>query len=296
MLSVPIDLDLGDPPRDIYTDLTNLPNPCKLGISVRAYNYDDVGLYFKVAGSGGPWTFVEQTIGLIASGGNAYRNFDQFGSRAKPSCEMSETMSVILRAYTDSGYTNLKWTFTRTLSIYFIDSSDPSYTVDVLNNFDDGTVQGWAAYNEAGMDAGYPQVAVATDYVLSPAYSLKMTSYWYSSGAGQKIARLYKSLSTPNRDFVYAIIDVRVGELETDTRIHHKNLRIQNGGTPLIHVGRPYDTDVLTYIPLNKWMRIVVPLPKNASVDMRIILEWYVSSPAYNYTYVWIDDFKVISK
>ena len=57
----PISLDLGDPPRDIYTDLTNLPDPCKLGITARAYNYDDVTLYFKVNASATNWTFTEQT-------------------------------------------------------------------------------------------------------------------------------------------------------------------------------------------------------------------------------------------
>jgi len=59
-------------------------------------------------------------------------------------------------------------------------------------------------------------------------------------------------------------------------------------------VGRPYDTSAAAYIPTLRWLRIVVPLPKNTAVDLRIVLDFYMSG---NYSSrQWMDDFKVISK
>jgi len=297
-----VDPPLPEPKRTIYRDIVNLPDPVILGMTIRYFNFDDVTLYFQITGSGTGYSFGTVNLGSLASGANAYINLDNFASRAKPSAgslingELDEQITLTLRAYTDAGYSILKWTFNRVISVKFINSSDPAFTVDIVNNFDDGTVQGWAGTG-SGLDAGFPQVAVATDYVLSVPYSLKMTSDWYITGPGQKNAYLFKSITTPNRNTVYAIVDIRVSELESDTRIGEKNLRVRNGTTDLIFLGGPYAASTITLIPLNKWMRLIVPLAKNSVIDLRYFLEWHVSAIGVsNFTYVWIDDFKVISK
>lgn len=290
----PISLDLGDPPRDIYTDLTNLPDPCKLGITARAYNYDDVTLYFKVNASAANWTFTEQTIGAIASGSNVYRNFDQFGSRAKPTTEIGENINITLYAYTDAGYTDLKWTFTRTVRVYFIDSSDPSYTVDEEDDFDDGTVQGWAVANELNnyTAGGYPKISVETDFVLSPMYSCRMEQATIGTGV-QVRARLYKSFNTPNKNFVYAIIDIRLRrDFPAASRI--KNMKVQTDDTTLVYLGRPYDAVGSDYLTVDKWFRIVVPLTKNTAVEIRLVPEFWANNTYAMHLY--LDDFKIISK
>lgn len=237
-------------------------------------------------------------LGAIASGGNVYRNLDRFGQRAKPSTELEETITVRLRAYTDVGYSNLMWTYEKALTVKFIDSNAPSYTIDYENNFDDGTVQGWAGAVDIG--GGTAEVAVVTDYVLSPPYSLRLYHWCASSNTDNKQmeAHLYKSFNTPNKDEVYAIIGIRHVKMLFDWC---KHWRVLDGTTLLIYVGRPNDNQQADYFPTARWMRCVVPLPPNTTVEVRIYLNWRAiktasGAPYYLRSSIRLDDFKIISK
>jgi hypothetical protein len=293
-----------DPKRTIYRDIANLPDPVKLGITIRYFNHDDVDLYFQITGSGTGYTFGTVNLGLLASGANAYANLDEFASRAKPSAgdlpngEKEENITLILKAYTDSGYTNLKWTYERIVTIHWINSADASFTVDVLNNFDDGTAQGWAAVAETPNTAGYLD-AGQTDYVLSAPYSIRLRQDTSVVGTYEARSRLYKSFTTPNKDTVYAIMDVRARALASGAAwAYNKNLRTQRDSTLLVYLGRPYDTVTSHYFPNEKWIRIVVPLPKNATVEIRIVhsVVNYRTATAMAGMYLYLDDFKIISK
>jgi len=290
-----VDPPIHEPKRTIYRDLANLPDPTKLGLTIRYFNHDDVDLYFQITGSGPGYTFETVNLGLLSSGTNTFRNLDEFASKAKPSEELTENITLTLKAYTDSGYTNLKWTFERVVQVVWIDSSDPSYTVDVDNDFDDGTVQGWAVANELQNSAGYPTIAVATDYVLSAPYSCKMTQKTDQSATVAR-ARLYKSFTTPNKDVIYAVLDLREAKGGVDSRI--KNVKIQRDTTLLVFFGKPGDLTSGEYFVLNKWFRTVVPLPKNTTLEIRIVQEWYLTAPGASprQMYLWLDDFKIISK
>ena len=291
-----IELDVGDPPRTIYEDIVNLPDPVKLGITVRAFNHDDVGLYFQVTAECSGWTFETENLGLVGSGADIHQNLDEFGSRAKPASETEQIIKLILKAYTDAGYTDLKWTYERNVTIVFIKSDDASYTVDELDNFDDGTVQGWAVADELNNKATYPQIGVVTDYVLSAPYSCKMTQGYSGVGSVMKEvrARLYKSFITPNKETIYAILDVRQSADDPILSIL-KYLKVARDAVDLIFLGRPFDTVETEDFPRDKWARIVVPLPKNTTLEVRIIQSWLCiqNSP---YAYLWLDDFKIISK
>jgi len=300
-----VDPPAAEPKRTIYRDIVNLPDPVKLGITVRYFNYDDVGLYFQITGSGTGYTFGTVNLGLLGSGSNAYINLDEFASRAKPSVgdlpngEMEENITLILKGYTDSGYTNLKWTFERVVTVHWINSADAAFTVDFLNNFDDGTVQGWAVMME--IYGGTPTLTVVSDYVLSTPYSIKArTPLAPTAVTVERAVRLYKSFTTPNKDAVYAIIDVR-NTVEYEEYVgpsYNKYIRVNRNDVVLVFVGRPYDTVAANYVPLDKWMRIVVPLPKNATVELRIVLDVLSVGNAYGARYAsyWLDDFKIISK
>jgi len=292
-----IDPPTEEPQRTIYRDIVNLPDPVKLGMTVRYFNHDSVTLYFQITGSGLGYTFGTVNLGSLAAGTDAYINLDEFASKAKPSAgdlpngEKDENITLILRAYTDAGYSNLKWTYERTVGIHWINSADPAFTVDFLNNFDDGTVQGWATANETGnwTVGGFPHLHNATDYVLSTPYSLRTDSRC-STVSGRVRTRTYKSFTTPNKNKVYAILDLRCGGAARST----KYLTVNNGDTVLVYIGRPYDAVVADYYPKNKWRRVIVPLPKNTSVEVRIVVDFYQSSDAESYS--WLDDFKIISK
>ena len=289
-----------EPPRTIYRDLLNLPDPLVLGVTIRYFNFDEIGLYFRVTGKGVGYTFGTVDLGLLGSGTNAYRNLDNFGSRSKPGAETTEAINLILRAYTDAGYTNLRWTYTRTVTIIYIDSSDPSYTVDELDNFDDGTIMGWAATHEWENTVA-TVLAVAQDYVLSPPFSLKLDF----RGPGGVLCtpvtkeireRLYKSFTTPDKNLVYLIADIRIAKGGHYPQYSYpKYWATDKDDERLIFIGRSYDTVTEIYIPLDKWMRVVAPLPKNETFDVRFrfdILSKHVTAGLY----VWLDDFKIISK
>jgi len=284
-MSIELRVSEKDPPT-IIMDVVNLPDPVYLGFTIVAYNYDDVGLYFQITGSGTGWTFSTVNLGLIGSGASLRTNLDNFCNRARPASETSEQIQFILRAYTDSGYTNLKWTYTKTVNVWWIKSDDGSWTEDLLNNFDDGTVQTWAA-------TGLPITGsvtivgfgVATDYVLSTPYSLKMTARHYDA-AGEFGARIYKTINTPDRNYVFAVFDLRQHPgLWNSWWVAIKNVQIINGTTTvtLLYLGRPINSAKAHYVPVDRWMRYVIPLPRNSSLEFRIELYAYSNGYGANF-------------
>ena len=293
-----------EPPRTIYRDMLNLPDPVLLGLTVRYYNHDDVQLWFRITGEATGYTFTPVDLGDLGSGANAYRNLDEFASRAKPGSEITESIKLILRAYTDAGYTALKWTYQRTVQVIWIDSSDPSWTVDELDNFDDGTVMGWAAVLEVGWGAG---VGVVGDFVLSPPWALRGIA-WAERTAGvgwyETRGYIHKNFTTPDRPTVYAIFDVRfsVTWIESGGNVGLKYVEIARDGTVLVYLGRPYAGSATDYLPRDKWMRVVVPLPRNTAVNLRVRLStaWEITSSGpgtpYQTNETRMDDFKIISK
>jgi len=288
-----IDLRLSEIPppkheaRTIYTDLVNLPDPARLGVTVKVFNFDDVTLWMRVDGYATGWTFNTVNLGSLAQGLNMYRNLDNLGYRAKPSSETQENVVIRLRGYADAGYTQLKWTFERLVSVWFINSAD--YTQDVLNNFDDGTVQGWATAGELNQFGGYPTLGVASDYALSPPYSLKMINR--SGAAGETRARIYKSFATPDRAKVFAVLDWRTEE-DVAYGAYPRYLKATRDTLALTFLGQ-YGAGA-SAIPCGKWMRLVVPLPRNITMEIRVIEHSYTST--VKDIPLWMDDFKIISK
>lgn len=309
-MSIELRLTSVDPPepepkRTIYRDIVNLPDPVKLGITIRYFNHDDVDLYFQITGSGTGYTFGTVNLGLRASGTDAYKNLDEFASRAKPSPsdlpngEMEENITLILRAYTDADYApeHLKWTFERVVTVHWINSADATWTVDVLNNFDDGTVQDWSQVLEVGAEGG-SSIGVATAYVLSPPYSLYATFYdeqYRAVGSFPVKGYIKKDFTTPNKTKVFAVFDLRFsGTLQSGSVGSYSMIQAQiEGDTILINIqSNP---------PKEKWIRMVVPLPSNASITLKArgYGNWSVSS-GYNQherrIHIYLDDFKIISK
>lgn len=279
--------------RTIYADLVNLPDPIKIGLTVKVYNYDSVTLYMKLSGTGTGWTFTATQLGSLAAGSNYTKNIDQFGSKAKPAAETSETVIITLNAYTDAGYSVLKWTYSKNIDLLLIKSDDGSWTQDELDNFDDGTVQGWTAVRDGGDASIVVTYGVRTDYVLSPAYSFGLSVSRAVAGNYEARARMSKTFNTTAlRNTIYAIINVRPPDL---VYAESKYEQVQNGDTVLVFVGQPYDTVDADYLPVNRWIRIVVPLPKNTAVDFRIIHDLLYSASGAGW--VWnMDDFRIVSK
>ena len=238
-----------EPRKTIYSDLVGLPDPVIIGVTVRAFNYDSVGLYMRVDATLAGWTFTETDLGLLGAGANVYVNLDDFGSRAKPGAEVTETIALRLRAYTDSGYTDLKWTFQRNLVVVFIKSDDGSWATDLLNDFDDGTVQGWLV--EALGPYGSVVISVEMDYVLSNPYSCRMKVY--SHYPGPYVGNIF---------------------------LH--GVYIWKDASEVIHLGKAYSGSQSTdYVPQDKWMRIVIPLSSGETFELGIVSDWCYTAPGY---------------
>jgi hypothetical protein len=112
------------------------------------------------------------------------------------------------------------------------------------------------------------------------------------SGSTEWRGRFDKSLTTPNKDKVYAIINLRVAKSDTD---YINYIQIRRNDTVLIHLGR-VNLAKSDYVPTARWIRVVVPLPKNTTLTLGICVRRYREvSPNAN-GYAWLEDFKIISK
>ena len=279
-------IDLKLPSKTIYADILNMPDPMQLGICARIFNLDDIGLYMQLEGSHPNWTFTPVNLGSWASGTSKDIPRRAFGSRAKPAVETVEVIAITLNAYTDGGYSNLKWTMTRNITVFIVDSIDASWSLDEDDNFDDGTVQGWAASSSTPPVGGF---GVANDYFLSPPWSLKATeggTYWFWD------EWFYKSFNTADKDHVLAIADVRF-----EQRLglqYYFSFQILIDGVVTVY---PLPTEKYweRTFRLGFWYRFVFPLPRNSTVEIR--LKYFGNSNAHPwYLDMWLDDFRIISK
>jgi hypothetical protein len=296
-------------PKTIYIDVADLPTQILMGVTIEYSNLSSDSLYFKFFAEGPVgWSKNSQNIGLVSGFGSGYINFDNFLSRTNPASEISdETLTFTLKAYSDSGYSTLVSSTAKQATVVFIKSDDGSWTQDELDNFDGGTVEGWAVTAEAeGHSSDTQSVAVASDYALSAPNSLKMTYVSYYSGCRECRVRIYKQFTTTAlRSIIYAIANIRVdGECDIDgcpapaaQKLQIKYLKIQRDGIVDIHIGRAYDCEQSDYFKRSSWMRFVIPLPADTTLEFRIIVDVNSDSDGTGKDWwVWLDDFMIISK
>jgi len=269
-----VDIQAIDP--QLYMDIRDMPATIsQITFFFSIVNNTGQTLYFKVSGVGSPtgWTWASpKLLGSLANGARA-RYFWPGNSRTKPASELlGETVSLKIEGYTDSGYTikvgekNVSYTFD------WIDSGDGTWTTDVLNNFDDGTVQGWAG--SAGTT-----VAASTKKYLSPNYSLQ-----HATLTGNRY--IYRTITVGSGSKAYAIINF----LTDHTAIKFRHVYL------VAYAKYYYAQDdslgyTLTITLINIWYRAVVPLTPNTTTEIQIGDVTSGASPNF-----YLDDFKVIRK
>ncbi|GAH20769.1 unnamed protein product, partial [marine sediment metagenome] len=74
-----------------------------------------------------------------------------------------------------------------------------------------------------------------------------------------------------------------------------KNILAKKDDDTLIIIGRPYAGGAGNWVPSNRWLRLVFPLPSDATFEVRLILDYY-SFTKYGGATLRIDDFRIISK
>jgi hypothetical protein len=270
-----------EPKRSVYRDIVDMPSTLKLSPTVRIFNQDSITLYFKVEGTGGNYTFPTSPVelGAIGSGTDQWFNLEDFAERARPVGETDDYMGIVVKAYSDAGYTTLVHTFTKQVHVVYIDSSDVKYTVTEWN-FDDGTVQGWT-------NAGGPgSVDVGTDYALSPPYSLRANVSW-GPGANNVENKFGRSLVIGAGTAAYLILNMR---WPSASGLLH-GIKISLDGVLIAQLGRYGPIGAIAIIPSNKWYRTIIPVTPGATQTLLVELSFWNTPPTQRMN---IDDVKLL--
>jgi len=257
---------------DIYADIVEFADSSWKPY-LKITNNEQQTLYYQVkpkpAATQPPrYTINTTDLGSIANGATTeFTNWAGIACTAanKPAAAdipsggvLSETCYLRVEAYTDSAYTTSFGYADFNIVFKWIDSASAGWTVVDTDDFDDGTVQGWAGDN----------AAVVSDVYRSAPYSLR------TSGPRDTWISHYKSFTTGAVSNAFAILYYR---------------RNEEGGEIEIRIG-----GVAKYkftLPIHGvWFKIVVPIPTNATNELRIRM-W--GKGVYD-VYAWLDNVKVI--
>lgn len=285
----------GEPEFTFYRDIAGLPSETWFSLTIRYYNNDVETLYFEITGEG-PLSFQTIRLGSLTKGSvSDYTLLSNFASRAKPSAadlnngEKEETITLVLRAYRDSGYSNLKWTFKRDVKIHWINSEDPAFSTVLLDTFNDGSVSGWTYSISTRWKSG--SISVSNESFISAPYSLYGYASVYSQ-YGDFTADYYakKSINTPNAEKIFATINVRaVGYVSGAEKSRLYYIYVSFAGTTLTTVG--------PYPPEAQWLRLTVPLKPNTNGELTIQVRAFINAYGSTiYLRMWFDDIIIVAK
>lgn len=277
-----------------YCDLRSITDPMYIGMGFRVFNYDSIGLYIQITGSGIDWTIGTTNFGILGSGSSFLKEITRFAEKAKRPSEGNDSVIITLNAYTDAGYSNLKWTYDKTVIIHFFDSTDPSWTTDELSDFDDFTTQGWNCFRTVA--CGYLGYCRANNLVFRSApYSLQKYCD-HTSTPSYEEGGFYKHFNIPDKDEVYALADLYIGIVSGTT--NEEGLYIDVGNTaapPDIPSNGVKFNYVRNDVPINKWLRLVAPLPPG-EINLEVRFGYILHYGAYTNIRFHMDDFKIISR
>jgi hypothetical protein len=243
-----------------------LPSTLTMNIALQIKNQEASGFYFKIEKYVDPpagWTVTPFTIGYIDV--SQTLTITYVTSRPKPASpisggRLSETIDLVVKAYYDSGYSNLYSQDNFPVNFHFIDRTAAGWTLLYNNNFDDGTVQGWGP-------SGY--VTISTTYYRSYPYSLRL-------GGGTEVA-FRKSFTVGAFSEAYLVYALRFSA----GVFGYLTPRILFDG---IEYFRP-DVQPAT----NVWYQFTIPLPSGKTTDVQMYA-------AYSSYYAYLDDVYVIAK
>jgi len=254
---------------DVYFDIQGLPDPFEVRIPIGITNNETIGLYFRaelVTPPAGYSNYVKD-LGFVGAGSSAYKVFTF--NRAQPTLvdgELDEALTLKISAYTDAAYTDLYGEATFDFTIHYFDHTDPAWTELYHDNFDDGTLQGWA-YLSGAIDPaigaeGRPTVS-GVHYITAP-YGLDngFTAGYYN----------YK--------------DYTVGVYVKARIIVHFYLR--SGAYIAFELGDKLIKPGLVPVVVGRWNRLCADMP----VDATTRLAWQCDTDRYS----WIDEIIVVAK
>lgn len=260
---------------DYYICVNNLKdNLLKMDIALQIKNQEDRDFYFTVEKYTEPpagWTLPTMYVGLIRK--DETKNFAYTAYRTKPASvpagRLTETITIVVKAYYDASYTNLYSQDNFSVTFHFIDRTSSVWTILYNDNFDDGTTQGWGSVGSGS------SVSVSSSYYRSYRYSLQLYSTTTADCGYVKnfnIPTIYKE--------AYLIFSIR------SHRWPATAMRILYDG--VVYFMPDIDPSTRT------WYQFTVPLPTEPPEVTKV--EIYAIRGAYADSYAYLDDVYVIAK
>lgn len=181
-----------DPETCIDTQGCTSPVTLRQGFEI--VNDELIPLWFKVeatvtSGEPAKWSDLTKELGSVAANGR--RLFFWTPKREIPAALTHEAMTLTIRAYKDSGYTQLYGEDTITWEFYFFDHSWANAIIIDEDDFE-GTLEGWSS-------TGYQRFEYKTGYAYKGAYSLNIAGYRTLHGAPRSGIRDSSGQWVPNK-------------------------------------------------------------------------------------------------
>jgi hypothetical protein len=135
---------------DYYICINNLKeDTLKMHIAVQIQNFENSSYWFLMKNNTAPppcWTTTTYYIGRIGvdeAKSFVYSNLARCKPTSIPEGRMTETIDLSVEAYYDASYTKFYHSTNFSVNFHFINYTSNDWYVLYLDDFDDGTVQGW---------------------------------------------------------------------------------------------------------------------------------------------------------
>jgi hypothetical protein len=282
-------------------------NPLRMQIAFQIKNQEAQGYYFLIDGYSAPagWNFDPYEIGYITideTKAFIYENVTRILPSAILQGRLTETITLVVKAYYNNTYTNLYSEDNVDVTFNFLDRLSSAWSVLTINDFNDNTTQDWSGISEGErQDWQYgwwgASVTASAEYYRSFQYSLRLDTaangytwtnpnYPYNSYSEWAWGRggYAKTFQIPDVTEAYVLFSLR----SDDYSVFAERGIMINGTTY-------FKTDATPQS--GKWYQFAIPLQTNATNVMNVWLSYVWSGGGYTaHTYSYLDDVYVIAK
>lgn len=270
---------------EYYVCINNLKDdPLRMQIALQIKNQEASAFYFKVDQFAAPpsgWAIQPRYVGLIQvdeTGQFVYDNVSRSRPVSIPQGRLTESISLMVQAYYDSGYTSLYSQDDFTVAFNFLDLTSTQWTVIYHDNFDDKQTRNWTSVSYGG--GSYSATIDVTDiYYRSFQYSLRLDTYasWncYCCGGYKKI------FDIGSVQEVYLIYSIR-----SEDWLAHYDRGVTINGTTCFRSDNPA-------LERNVWFQVALRLRPS---ETNIVEIWSCNTGGLIHTYSYLDDVYVIAK
>jgi len=266
-----------------YQDIEGLSSPLTENFPIGVTNNETAAKYIRAQLVSPPagWGSYDVQLGSVAAGTSTFLIFSP--TRTTPTLtagEYEESLTLRISVYNDAGYSELYGSAELTFTMSFFDSTDPAWTVVDIDNFDDGTLEGWAMSTTGIIDESCPNSwasGARTEHFITSPYSLGIPAQ-------------------ATRDHCYK--DFTVGNVTKARLVVHAYLETYYYGGFLTMLALQRGSDLILpggvsrVMPHDVWIRLSYSFPVNATTRLRYAVNYIDASTPR----VWLDKIKIIRK